>query len=130
MTATDVTTVIHMHDAPSGWQRNPRYVYIGRPGKGMAGEYGNPHPVGYCDVCKKQHARGEALAAFAAEAVPRYASDPAYRVKVDWLRGKVLVCFCAPAKRCHGEVYVNLIHGVPVPGLAPVAPPVGPAKKS
>lgn len=103
-------SVIHLRDAPPGWQQNPAFVYIGRPGRGLSGEFGNEHPVGWCAKCKTAHARGAAIAAHKADATKRFAEDASYRARVESLRGKVLVCFCKPLP-CHGDTYVELLRG-------------------
>ena len=46
--------VIHIRD------RKPGDVYIGRPGKGEDGYFGNPHVVGFCKFCGVAHERGDA----------------------------------------------------------------------
>ena len=104
------TTVMNMKDCPDDWRNDSRYVYCGRPGKGLRSEYGNPHVVGWCQACGLLHTRDEAIEAFRAEVVFRYCSDINYRAQVERLRGMHLVCFCAP-ERCHAEVYVELLEG-------------------
>lgn len=103
------TVVINISRAPIGWQSDPQFVYIGRAGKGLSGEYGNPHVAGYCAHCNCVHHRSEAIALFRIEAERRYAAEPEYRAFVEKLRGKTLVCFCKP-KPCHGGVYVRLLN--------------------
>lgn len=85
-----------------GWRLDPSSVYCGRPGP-----YGNPHKLGWCALCQVGHARGEAVAAFRRDSLAR-ASDPAFKSHVERLRGKRLVCFCAPLP-CHCDVYVELL---------------------
>lgn len=84
--------------------RSSRFtVYIGRPGRGLPGPFGNPFIVG-------QHgARGECVRLFESW----FASDAAttYRKLVDThiKPSDVLGCFCKPAA-CHGDIiarYVN-----------------------
>lgn len=105
----EVTTVANIRHLPPAWRSDPRYVYIGRAGRGFSGEYGNPHPVGkWCRLCSSIHPRAHAIAAFRADALRRYASDLAYRAHVEFLRGKVLVCYCFP-QPCHADVYVELL---------------------
>lgn len=78
-------------------------VYIGRPGKGQSGMFGNPFIVGV------HGARGECAAKFR----DWFASDAgsAMRALVDAhiKPDDVLGCFCKPAA-CHGDIiaeYVN-----------------------
>ena len=106
--AASPTRVVNARDLPSDWRTLPGYVYCGRAGRGLDGAYGNPHSVGWCGTCQVRHRRGEALAAFDAEATARYAADPEYRSLVERLRGKTLVCFCRP-RQCHCDTYVRLL---------------------
>lgn len=104
------TTVIHIRDAPAGWQTKSEFVYIGRAGKGLSGEYGNPHPVGWCAVCERTHVRGEAIAAHKADVLRNVLKNGDYRQHLEFLRGKTLICFCKP-RRCHGDTYVEVLEG-------------------
>jgi len=111
------TKVIHIKDAPSDWQSNPDYVYIGRPGKGLSGCFGNPHPVGFkCDLCHVSHIRGEAVDAFEADFEKRIVEDINFLQSVLSLRDKTLLCFCKskqePNIKCHGDVYVEFLKKV------------------
>lgn len=107
--AATTTIVVNIRSAPAIWTRDLTYVYIGRGGKGLSGDYGNSHSIGRCRRCQRWHTRGDAIETFRAEAAERYRTDAAYRSLVEQLRGKKLVCFCAP-QRCHGDVYVELLH--------------------
>jgi hypothetical protein len=78
-------------------------VYIGRPGKGFDGFFGNPHPIGFCSICKKAHNRDEAIDAFKKDFLIRIQHDDEYKKKIIGLKGKKLGCFCSPA-RCHGDI--------------------------
>src|SRR6185436_3274507 len=63
-----ITTVINIRDAPPSWRTDPRYVYIGRAGHGLADLYGNPHEIGRLCSCRRWHVRSQALALFDTEA--------------------------------------------------------------
>lgn len=80
------TTVIHMRD------QRPGDVYIGRPTR-----WGNPFVIG------RDGDRSEV--------VRRYAqwlhSQPQLLAALPQLRGRRLVCWCAPA-HCHGDVLARL----------------------
>ena len=104
------TTVINISACPEDWRCDQRYAYVGRPGKGFTGEYGNPHKIGWCQQCGLLHDREDAIAAFRKEARLRYATIPGYRAKIERLRGRYLVCFCKP-EACHADVYVELLEG-------------------
>jgi hypothetical protein len=80
-------------------RRNTFDVYIGRPSK-----WGNPHPVGYCDLCQETHKRGEAVAKYRAWLLsqPQLVAEAKRE-----LRGKVLGCWCIP-QDCHGDVLAEV----------------------
>ena len=105
----NATVVVNIRNAPKNWQTDPQYVYIGRPGRGFSGEFGNRHEVGTCIACQyRHHTRDAAIELHAAELCERFLTDVGYRQQVESLRGKYLVCFCWP-KRCHGENYVEIL---------------------
>jgi hypothetical protein len=108
-----MTKVIHIKNAPPGWQQNPDYVYIGRPGKGLSGLFGNPISVGKkCPVCGKVHTGpGDTLPCFEDWLRLHMGMVPAFHEAVLGLRGKILVCFCKdrPSKPCHGDIYVKVL---------------------
>lgn len=107
------TTVIHIRDAPYDWQKDPQYVYCGRPGKGESGALGNRHSVGWCFACEgRKHTRAEAISLFRAEAYARWEVQAEFRAQVEALRGKTLVCFCKPLA-CHCDVYRELLGEIP-----------------
>jgi hypothetical protein len=95
------TTVIHIKDAPKGWQSDPDYVYVGRPGKGMKGKWGNPWTL------RAESDRARAVEDYEAHMRARLANEPGLAEDVRGLRGKTLVCFCKP-KACHGDVLEKL----------------------
>ncbi|MCP4544938.1 MAG: DUF4326 domain-containing protein [bacterium] len=72
-----------------------------RPGE--RGWLGNPHPIGYCDLCDLEHTRDECIAAFREDFRGKLTTDDAFRAAVLALRGKRLGCYCKP-KNCHGDV--------------------------
>lgn len=69
-------------------------VYIGR-----ASKWGNPFPI------SRRQSREEVIRRF--EDYIR--QNPALMATLPELRGKRLVCHCAP-KPCHGDVLMRLIH--------------------
>lgn len=83
--------------------------YIGRPGRGEEGYYGNPIRVGSpCPVCRGVHKRGgNTLGCFEEYARDRIKRDVVYRERVKELHGKTLGCFCKP-KKCHGDILAKL----------------------
>lgn len=98
--------VIHIKD----WnRRDPNQVYIGRAGHGLAGTFGNPVVVGkICPVCESVHGTaGSTLACYEADLMVRLVQDRGFQAQVAGLKGKTLVCFCAP-KPCHGDVLARV----------------------
>lgn len=92
-----VTQVINIREAPKGWRTDPQYVYIGRAGKGLTGEWGNPIRLTEDTFDSRVRVIREYLRWVMAQ-------PSGFRLKIKReLRGKTLVCFCAP-KWCHGEV--------------------------
>lgn len=83
------TKVVNLH------HKVPYDVYIGRPGKGKDGPYGNPYSVA-------DHG-SNALPLFRKYFYNRIDMDPGFRVKVLELKDKTLGCFCHP-KPCHGDI--------------------------
>lgn len=83
----------------------PYDVYIGRPGRGLDGPFGNPYRRGeVCARCGQLHATGEStLPCFEAYFLERVERDAVFRAQVLALRGQRLGCFCAP-RPCHGSV--------------------------
>lgn len=67
-------------------------IYIGRPSK-----WGNPFVIG------RDGSRAEVVAKYRAWIV----AQPALMAVLDELRGRDLVCWCAPLA-CHGDVLIEL----------------------
>lgn len=97
-----MTQVVNIRQCPRGWERNPEYVYIGRPGKGLSGYYGNPI------MLRNERDRDDVLHQYYEYAAKRIHEDAKFAAMVLALDGKNLVCFCAP-KACHGDVLIILI---------------------
>lgn len=76
----------------------PGAVYVGRPSK-----WGNPYKVG-------PYTRERAVALYR-ELIERALADPEdpfdAKVKLEELRGKDLVCWCAPLP-CHADILLEL----------------------
>lgn len=71
-------------------------VYIGRPSR-----WGNPFEIG------RDGTRDEVIALYEQYIM---ATDELRRKVIHQLRGKDLVCFCAP-KACHGDVLLRIANG-------------------
>jgi hypothetical protein len=93
------TRVINIREVPQAMP--PDYVYVGRAGRGHDGYFGNPFMLSATET------RERVIARFRAYANDRIAHDPIYAQRVRALRGKTLVCFCAP-QPCHGDVLAEL----------------------
>ena len=78
-------------------------VYIGRPGKGMAGQWGNPFPV------HRGASPDASLIQYEQYLRNKVATDPQFREELLKLNGKVLGCFCKP-KPCHGDIMIQVIN--------------------
>lgn len=87
----------------------PDSVYIGRPGKGEDGYFGNPIPRGVpCQVCGVTHTdAGLTLVCYKRYLGDRIKTDPEFRSRVRALAGRHLFCFCAP-RLCHGDTLARL----------------------
>lgn len=74
-------------------EQGQEYVYIGRPSK-----WGNPYVIG-------QHGtRAEVIARFKEEVLAHPNMITAIKRE---LRGKNLVCYCAP-QACHGDILLEI----------------------
>jgi len=100
-----MTKVISMRYAPTAWQNNKEFVYIGRAGKGMTGMFGNPIIVGKkCMICGDVHMHGGGtLVCYREYMLTRMSHDTEFAEAIKGLKDKTLVCFCKPAP-CHGDV--------------------------
>lgn len=86
----------------------PYDVYIGRPGHGLDGYFGNPaEKNAKCPQCGEKHTTREAcIECYKSYFTHRVSADAEFKRRVLALRGKRLGCFCTPAP-CHGEVILN-----------------------
>jgi hypothetical protein len=84
-------------------------VYIGRPGRGRNGIFGNPYPVWVkCVRCGELHTTpASTLPCFRAYFEERVRTDDTFRLHTLRLRGKTLGCYCKPGNPCHGKVIVE-----------------------
>jgi len=86
---TEQTRVLNKKQLRSGVANA---VYIGRPSV-----WGNPFVIG------KNGSRDEVIAKYEAWIT----QQPRLMARIDELRGKHLICWCAPS-RCHGDVLLRL----------------------
>lgn len=95
------TTVANLHVIE---QLGPYDVYIGRAGKGFKGYFGNPFTTGNRETIFYKYKE---------YFYTRIEKDAGFKAEIEKLRGKRLVCFCAP-KMCHGDIiayYLNEPYG-------------------
>ena len=80
------------------WKKDPQYVYIGRPSI-----WGNPYKIG------RDGSRADVIEKF--RSWVRANTKAGLRAKAKHeLRGKLLVCYCAPAP-CHGDIWAFIADG-------------------
>lgn len=89
------TTVVNIHHSEYD-------AYIGREGHGHDGFWGNP----YSGI--KNGGRENAIALYKEYFFKRLRIDTTFMMKVQFLKGKRLGCFCAP-KSCHGDVIAEYL---------------------
>lgn len=85
-----MTTVVNKRDI----------VYIGRTKDGL-GPWGNPFIIG------PDGTRTEVWNKYLEYAIEKMETDPEFARRVKGLKGKVLVCWCAP-ESCHGDILARL----------------------
>lgn len=99
--STPTPAVVNIRDLPSGWQRDPRYVYIGRRNSRYGvvdSKWLNPFVVG------QDGDRATVIRLYR-----EYLAERAdLLADLDVLRGKTMVCWCAP-EACHGDVLRELL---------------------
>ena len=105
-----MTTVVNFHHLGKDWASDPEYAYIGRRGRNFTGRFGNPIRLGMmCPVCDARHTNaGDTIKCFEVVLRDRLKSDPSFKKDFLLLKGKKLVCFCAP-RPCHGDVIVRIL---------------------
>lgn len=85
-------------------------VYIGRPGHGEDGTFGNPVRLNHhCGICGHVHTeRGETLPCFETYLRNRIKGSSSFRRRFLALTDDdVLGCFCKP-DACHGDIIVKV----------------------
>jgi len=80
-------------------------VYVGRPTP-----FGNPFVIGEGRAVGRPITRVEAVERFREYFRKRVSEEAGFRKAVEALRGRDLVCWCAP-ERCHAEVIVEYLEG-------------------
>ena len=70
--------------------------------------FGNPHPIGYCNICKRIHDRKDCVNEYKKDFYHKINSDPEFKRKVLELKDKILACWCTPLL-CHGNVIIEYL---------------------
>lgn len=98
-------------------------VYMGRPGRGFDGPFGNPfgQKMHRIRSDERSEVRQEIIGQHRVWFMNRVGSDLVFLAKVLALRGKRLGCFCKP-KPCHADVIAEFVNHVEE---AAVPKPVG-----
>ena len=80
-------------------------VYVGRPSA-----LGNPHPIGWCKLCQREHDRAGAIQNYRRWLWDKIKQRDAAVMQALGQLGEdsVLICWCAPAP-CHGDVIVRAV---------------------
>lgn len=81
--------------------------YIGR-----GTTFGNPHTIGYCNLCNKTHDRKDCVDTYKIYFYNRLLTDSSFHDKVLSLKGQTLGCWCKP-KLCHGDIIIEYLEGIP-----------------
>lgn len=94
-------------------------IYIGRPGKGVDGYWGNPCSIGKsCPECYQIHKDGgSTLPCYEAYLRRRLSIDTSFRMRFFGLKGQNLKCFCAKSEPltlednhiCHGQIMLKVL---------------------
>ncbi len=98
--------VLNIRHISTDWYSDDTYVYIGRAGNGQSGYFGNPI------IKANSEDPGSTLKRYEQYLISRLNEDSDFARKVKDLKGKKLVCFCAPQggfspqdkEICHGQV--------------------------
>lgn len=80
--------------------------YIGRQGRGEDGYFGNPHPIGWCQLCARVHDRTDSIKEYKVYFDYRIKTDKEFRKRILELKDQTLKCFCKP-NQCHGDIIVD-----------------------
>ena len=108
------TTVIHVNQAPEGWEKNEKYQYIGR---GWSGH--REWSQWACRYREKEFEPGLALQKYEDDLM-RNLDDANYVKRLKGLYGKTLVCYEKPN---HGEILVKWTNRLNNPDpLQPLGP--------
>lgn len=77
---------------------------------GSEGWLGNPHPIGWCELCQESHTRESCIEKFREDFYQKVQTDTTFRNYLILQRGKILGCYCKP-KACHGDIIKAWLDG-------------------
>ena len=110
---TTETTVVNLetniYDEYIGRRSEP-YAHMLTAGikPGAKGWLGNPHPIGWCKICREHHTRTECISTFKRDFYKAISGNEDFKNTVLTLKGKQLGCYCKP-KECHGDIIKEYI---------------------
>lgn len=110
-----VTRVVNLYKESYDWyigRRNIRAFGMSTT-FGMNGYYGNPFPL---EAGASEQERIECLNKYREYFYKRLSEEPLFKTNVEFLRDKILGCYCKP-KLCHGDVIAEYLNATPVPTL-------------
>ena len=75
-------------------------------------KWGNPHKIGFCDVCRIPHDREGAIKAYKKDiqSLGTRQRKEFFMACQDELKGETLGCWCKP-EACHGDILAGLAEG-------------------
>ena len=88
---------------------SPFDIYVGRPGHGFKGPFGNPYAKGVVVDGLEVASREQSIALYKTYFEKRVAEDEEFRARALMCRGKRLGCFCKP-NPCHGDVVADWVN--------------------
>ena len=104
-----VNRTIDTHDEYIGRGTEPRTHMLTEGIKPHTeGWLGNPHPIGWCNICHEHHTRTKCISKFKKDFYNKINGNPDFKRCVLLLKGKRLGCYCKP-KECHGDVIKEYI---------------------
>ena len=109
-TPTTILPKIHKSRTRITRVSNAYDVYIGRPGKGLDGVWGNicGQVSAACPMCGHTHEYGKTSLPCYVRLISDQLTSPEIVESIHWLAGQTLGCWCEPGTPCHGDVLALL----------------------
>ena len=85
-------------------------MYVGRPST-----FGNPHRVGDCIMCDKEHTVQGAVDCFRYDLDMMFGHSHVFRAHIDRvyaLEGHDLACWCRLDQPCHADVLLEIVNEI------------------